>query len=871
MIGTAAPGGSPGGAPPPMGMPPGAPAAAPAAPAMGAPPGARPGAPAAAPTKPGAPPAQATSGAKASERIDPAQIPRASSKPLFGATQYATRTVSGVTSPPAANTEFVVQDAGNCSPRYMRATLNQWPERFELMSMCSMPLGLIVQPMASPAQGEEGVAVVDMGEMGPLRCLRCKAYVNPHFRFNEQGRRYTCNFCGASGDVPQQYACALGADGRRLDAHERPELCRGSVDFVAPDAYMVRPPMDPVFFFLLDASAASVTSGAFENACRSIKQLLGSVPHPGRTKVGFATYDRAINFYSLKPGQTQPAMMVVPDIANVYAPCPKYLLGVVDECKEMLEGLLDSLPAMHRDYPPREAAMGSAVKGALEALKPTGGRLFVLASSAPTVGVGVLKDRQAGANSETVHKLAAPADPTYFRMGQACAEYQVCVDLFLTPQGYMDLASLTPLARETGGDVQLYTPYNPALDSPKLFNDLRWAIVRPTALEGVLRVRTSQGLTVTDHYGHFCQRSATDLDVPQMDCDKALYVSVKHEERLPSGAEAAFQCALLYTTTEGQRRIRVHTLSLPVTEVLGNLYRGADLETQTAFMIKDAARSVGSKPFKTLREKCVERTVEILFAYRKFCASSSSSGQLILPEALKLSPLYTLGLIKSPGLRGSEVLADERAAWLVRALTGGAATVAPLVYPCLYALHTVGPAAEENGLPADIPLPNPSTLSSEHLVPGGFFLIEDGQSAYLWLGAQADPAAINDVLGAPPGQVDPQQFSLQRLGGPWSEAVNRAVNEVRRRRCNYLRLRLVRRGDALERAVFSMLVDDRSGSGMSYVEWLCSLHRSIVSCAPRSRGVGRASERACPSSEPLLTNAMRSAFQFPPPQIAKYS
>lgn len=571
-------------------------------------------------TAPGAPPAAATSArGGASNRIDPAQIPRATKKAAQGFASYLTRSASGVYNPPAAASDFVVQDVGNCSPRYMRPTLNQWPDRLELVSMCSMPMGLMVQPMASPAAGEEGLAVVDMGQAGPLRCVRCKAYVNPYFRFFEQGRRYTCNFCGAQGDVPTQYACALGADGRRLDAAERPELCRGSVDFVAPEAYMVRPPMPPVFFFLLDASHQSVSSGAFENACRSIKQLLGEIPQPDRARVGFATYDRAIHFFSLKAGQTQPSMLVVPDIKQVYAPCPQYLLGKLEDCREMLEELLDSLPAMHKVAPPAEAALGSAVQAAFEALKPTGGRLFVLASAMPSVGLGVLKNRAVNVAADTAHKLAAPADVTYFRMGQACAEYQVCVDLYLTPQSYMDVASLLPLARETGGGVQLYSPYNPALDSPKLFNDLRWALVRPTALEGVLRVRTSSGLTVSDHYGHFCQRSATDLDLPQMDCDKALYVSIKHEERLPKDSEAAFQCALLYTTIEGQRRIRVHTLSLPVTEVLGNLYRGADLEAQTAFLMRDAARGTGSSAFKLLRERTFERTTNILFAYRK-CA-----------------------------------------------------------------------------------------------------------------------------------------------------------------------------------------------------------------------------------------------------------
>lgn len=49
---------------------------------------------------------------------------------------------------------------------------------------------------------------------------------------------------------------------------------------------------------------------------------------------------------------------------------------------------------------------------------------------------------------------------------------------------------------------------------------------------------------------------------------------------------------------------------------------------------------------------------EALFSYRTHCATTSPAGQLVLPESLKLYPLYSLGIIKSlcfryPPLLGS--------------------------------------------------------------------------------------------------------------------------------------------------------------------------------------------------------------------------
>lgn len=64
--------------------------------------------------------------------------------------------------------------------------------------------------------------------------------------------------------VPVEYFCPLDANGKRKDVDERPELCQGSVEFVAPTEYMVRPPMPPVYFFLIDVSASAIRTGMLQ-------------------------------------------------------------------------------------------------------------------------------------------------------------------------------------------------------------------------------------------------------------------------------------------------------------------------------------------------------------------------------------------------------------------------------------------------------------------------------------------------------------------------------------------------------------------------------------------------------------------------------
>lgn len=64
--------------------------------------------------------------------------------------------------------------------------------------------------------------------------------------------------------MPGEYFSHLDPSGRRLDLDERAELTKGSVELLAPSEYMVRPPMPPTYFFLIDVSVSAVRSGMLE-------------------------------------------------------------------------------------------------------------------------------------------------------------------------------------------------------------------------------------------------------------------------------------------------------------------------------------------------------------------------------------------------------------------------------------------------------------------------------------------------------------------------------------------------------------------------------------------------------------------------------
>jgi protein transport protein SEC24 len=77
-------------------------------------------------------------------------------------------------------------------------------------------------------------------------------------------------------------------------------------------------------------------------------------------------------------------------------------------------------------------------------------------------------------------------------MGILSMQVQVCADLFLTSQNYLDIASLSVVPRTTGGQIYFYHGFQSSVDSAKLYNDLRWNLTRPQGLEAIMRVRCSK-------------------------------------------------------------------------------------------------------------------------------------------------------------------------------------------------------------------------------------------------------------------------------------------------------------------------------------------------------------------------------------------
>lgn len=124
-------------------------------------------------------------------------------------------------------------------------------------------------------------------------------------------------------------------------------------------------------------------------------------------------------------------------------------------------------------------------------------------------------------------------------------------------------------------------------------------------------------------------------------------IKISYEESLTDVKTICFQAALLYTNSEGERRIRVHTLCLPVTSSLSEVMHAADTEAIIGLLSKMAVdRSVTSN-VADAREAFINATVDVLSAFRiAQNLPTGQTGQLVAPRSLALMPMYILALLK---------------------------------------------------------------------------------------------------------------------------------------------------------------------------------------------------------------------------------
>ncbi|MCJ1390870.1 COPII coat Sec23p-Sfb3p heterodimer component [Xylographa bjoerkii] len=793
-------------------------------------------------------------------RVDPEQIPsvpRSRDVPAQYYLDHVYHTMEQHLPPPGA-VPFIAYDQGNSSPKFARLTLNNIPSSSEALSATALPLGLLLQPLAPIAPGEQPIPVLDFGEPGPPRCRRCRTYINPFMTFRSGGNKFVCNMCTFPNDVAPEYFAPTDPSGVRVDREQRPELRLGTVEFMVPKEYWAKEPVGLRWLFVIDVGQEAINRGFLEAFCDGILGAVygenytkldedepnGDTPEtvkslPPGSKVGFVTFDKDIHFYNCNAGLEQPQMLVMPDIEDPFVPLGSEGLFVDPyESKSIITSLLTQIPKLFSDVKNPEPALLPTLNAALESLTATGGKIICSLSALPTWGPGRLfmRDDNKLHGIETERKLFQTEHAGWKKTATKMVESGVGVDFFIASPGgvYMDIATIGHVSAQSGGETFFYPNFHAQRDALKLSLEVKHTITRETGYQALMKVRCSNGLQVSSYHGNFLQHTfGADLEFGVIDADKAFGVMFSYDGKLDAKLDAHFQCALLYTTANGERRVRCTNTVASVSEGAIESMRYIDQDAVVNMIAKEAATRMTERTLKEIRAALTEKTIDILAGYRKAFSGSHPPGQLVLPENLKEFSMFTLGLLKCRAFKAGAEPSDRRTYTMRLLKSASALELSLLLYPRIIPLHSLPP---ESGFPSaetgHLLVPPSLRASFSRIEDGGAYLVDDGQTCLLWLHAQVSPNLLEDLFG-------PAATSLQALD-PFLNALpvlethlncqarNILAYWASLRGSKALTVQLARQGlDGAEYEFARLLVEDRNGEAQSYVDWLVHVHRGI--------------------------------------------
>lgn len=733
---------------------------------------------------------------------------------------------------------------------FVRSTLNVVPTNGSLLKKSKLPFALVVRPFTALLEENDQLPLVTDSII--CRCRRCRSYINPFITFMEQQHRWKCNICGLTNEVPTQFDWDQIKNVRK-DRYTRAELNYGANEFIAPTEYLVRAPQPPVYVFVLDCSISAIQNGLLATAARTILESLDRIPNKdGRTRVGFITVDSALHFFKLPAatssseegaddGIAEPSMLVVSDLDDPFLPSPSDLLVNLTERRAAIETFLGSLGEMFAGNVNTSNALGSALKAAHKLIGSIGGKIISLTASLPNVGVAKLEQREdrklLGTSREGT--LLQTANSFYKSFAVECNRSQVTLDMFLFSASYQDVASLSNLPRYTGGQTYFYPGWtaNRPEDAVKFAHEFGEHLSMDITMEAVLRVRASTGLRLNSFYGNFFSRSSDLCSFPTFPRDQSYVIELGIEDTITK-PYVYLQVAVLHTTNGAERRIRTLNLALPTSSLLQDVYASADQLAITNYLTRRAVEKAISSGngIQDAHDYLTARLTEMLTTYKKDLMTTNvgASAPLQFSANMRMLPLLVNGLLKHVGLRKAAAIpSDLRSAALCLLSTLPLPYLIKYIHPDFYSLHDMPDGAgypdEETG---EIVLPPKLNLTGQNIVSHGLYLIDDGQTQFLWVGRDAVPALVADAFGVDSlAQVKAGKTELAEIDTELNKRIRAIIGKSREHKdsITYPSLYIVKEdGDpSLRLWATTFLIEDRTDQTVSYVQFLNSLRDKI--------------------------------------------
>eukprot|EP00002_Diphylleia_rotans_P025868 TRINITY_DN5135_c0_g1_i2.p1 TRINITY_DN5135_c0_g1~~TRINITY_DN5135_c0_g1_i2.p1 ORF type:complete len:1061 (-),score=191.98 TRINITY_DN5135_c0_g1_i2:1107-4289(-) len=615
-------------------------------------------------------------------------------------TIYSTPTSAAAQSQPhalpaaAEGQEFSNVNDARISP-YIRLSAKCFPAKADALALSRLPLGASIAPFAQEQSVEFSLPLASCPPSGVLRCRGCRAYANMYSAFLESGSRWACNICYLVNEVPSDYYSSLDSSGRRVDCSLRPEFSTQSFEYIAPDEFLVRPVHDHYVLYILDASSHSIKSGVFQESCKALCNSLAAFAPgaPETIMVGFLVYDAHLHFFRFSEKTGRAHHHVVSDVNSAFIP---HISGQWISLRSGINHVtefLSKLPSCFLLAGQPGSVLGHALQASLMLMATHGGRVVLLQGSEPHYSI------PPKSHISPVASPKKPPGPDFMTKNEAIvfdqAFFDNCVALFASsfislhhhvletqlPQANL----LGNLAARTGGYIHFHPNIVHSHGRDSLELELFHSLQRSVAFETVMRVQCSPDFKVKAIQNNMFVSTSELCILCQSDASKAYTFLFNCNAPSIQSKMVSIQVSLIYVTKNGQRRIRVHNLAVPITSSLSGFYLSTDARMTANLMIKRALQNILERRSEDVNEEIVRQLADIFVAYQKSTTRHGTNG-ITMPDSLSTLPLYILSFLKSKALQSRKMELENRASYLRSMLSRPVDDLLTSVYPMLYCL-----------------------------------------------------------------------------------------------------------------------------------------------------------------------------------------
>ena len=368
------------------------------------------------------------------------------------------------------------------------------------------------------------------------------------------------------------------------------------------------------------------------------------------------------------------------------------------------------------------------------------------------------KDQQPKSGMERLD-LWQSTNSFFKNTGTELAHGQISFDLFDfsygQKKGYKNFKTFSDISARSSGNCYFYPEFNQRTHSLKFSNELYHNLSRKLAWEAVFRIRLSHGFTQLESFGNIQIKAKTqDLVLcPTMDSDRVISYEF---EKAPEDAGANngrvsrinkkylfVQSALLYSTSEGQRRIRCHNIAVPLTNQVSEAYEFIDIIATSHMLTRKALSRFDQLTNVDASKAVVEASLNNLCKAIQRSARTPKGQHFEFSENIQYLIMYCLGVLKSqilsiPLMMNPLDTIDKVVYQRFLANSMSPEELLPVFSPQI--INISDPDLNDQNYP---PL---EVLERRSLRPDCIYLSYNAFGIYMYIGRQTDPYFIEQIF-----------------------------------------------------------------------------------------------------------------------------